>query len=103
MGLNIKLCGEVGMGQTAKIANNLALAIQMRSIAEAMNYAQAMGIDTKVLLEILSTSTSSCWSLTKSNPFPGVVENSPSSRNYDNGFASELSRKDLEIACSDAK
>lgn len=59
----------------------------MRSIAEAMNYAKAMGIDTKILVDILSTSTSSCWSLTKSNPFPNVIENSPSSRDYENGFS----------------
>lgn len=67
----------------------------MRSIAEAMSYAQAMGIDKNVLLDILSTSTSSCWSLTKSNPMPGALDNSPSSRDYENGFACDLSRKDL--------
>ena len=67
----------------------------MRSIAEAMSYADAMGIDIKALLDILSTSTSSCWVLNKSNPMPGAFENQPSSRDYENGFACDLSRKDL--------
>lgn len=28
----------------------------------------------------MSTSTTKCWSLDVSNPVPGVIENSPSSR-----------------------
>ena len=38
MGANFFDCEKPGMGQTAKIANNLALAIQMQSIVEAMIY-----------------------------------------------------------------
>lgn len=37
------------------------------------------------------------------NPAPGVVATSPASRNYENGFMSELMLKDLEIAQSSAK
>ena len=45
MGRNIVHCGPAGTGQTAKICNNLALAIQMASVAEACNLAQHLGLD----------------------------------------------------------
>lgn len=40
----------VATGQVAKICNNLALAIQMTSVAEAMNLGVKLGIDPKVLM-----------------------------------------------------
>ena len=46
------------MGQTAKIANNLALAVQMQSIIEAMMYGKSMGIDLKILTAIMNKATS---------------------------------------------
>ena len=58
MGKNIIDCKKPGMGQTAKIANNLALAIQMQSIIEAMMYGERMGVDLNVLTQIMSTATS---------------------------------------------
>lgn len=51
-------CAKPGMGQTAKIANNLALGIQMQSIVEAMAFGEKMGIDLKILKEVMSKATS---------------------------------------------
>lgn len=98
MGKTVKNCGKAGMGQTAKICNNLALGIQMRSIAEAMKLGAKMGIDSHVLKSVMEISTSSCWSLTKNNPQPGVDSSSPSSNNYIGGYACGLLRKDLDLA-----
>ena len=98
MGSNIFNCKKSGMGQTAKICNNLALAIQMRSICEAMNLGANLGMDPKILKNILSKCTSNCWSLNECNPMPNVVEDTPASRNYENGFASNLIQKDLFLA-----
>lgn len=57
MGKNFFYCGKIGTGQTAKICNNLALAIQMRSIAEAMSLAQSLEMDQKLLSEIMQKSS----------------------------------------------
>lgn len=57
MGKTFYNCGKSGMGQTAKMANNLALGIQMQSIVEAMVYGEKMGIDLSVLKEIMSSAT----------------------------------------------
>lgn len=98
MGKNFFNCEKEGMGQTAKLANNLALAIQMRSIAEAMNFGINLGMDGKKMVEILSTCTANCWSLTASNPVPKINDNAPASRDYENGFNCDLIRKDLQLA-----
>ena len=38
------------------------------------------------------------WSLEKYNPWPGVMDNVPSSRGYSGGFMAELMTKDLGLA-----
>lgn len=58
MGANFFDCGGPSMGQTAKVANNLALGIQMQSIIEAMVYGERMGMDLAVLKEVMSKATS---------------------------------------------
>lgn len=50
----------------------MALAIQMTSISEALSLGKKLGMDTKVLSEIMSTATASCWSLNAYNPAPGI-------------------------------
>lgn len=98
MGKNIFICGEIGTGQIAKICNNMALAVQMISVAEALNLGIKMGMDSKTLSNIMKVSTSRCWSVDTYNPVPGVLENVPASRDYEGGFSCELITKDLGIA-----
>lgn len=104
MGKSIVLCGEkVGMGQVAKLCNNLVLGISMAGVSEALVLGTKLGMDPKVLSQIFGTSTAQCWSVTAYNPFPGVMENVPSSRNYEGGFAVNLMLKDLGLVNSAAK
>jgi len=102
MGTNVFHCGAPGTGQTSKICNNLCLAIQMISISEGLSLGEKLGIDPKVLSGIMGTSTGSCWSLNSYNPRPGVMENVPSSNNYDGGFGVSLMKKDLSIVLDSA-
>ncbi|MBN3723026.1 3-hydroxyisobutyrate dehydrogenase [Burkholderia sp. Ac-20379] len=98
MGRNLVHCGPVGMGQVAKICNNLVLGISMAGVAESMALGAALGIDPKVLGGILSTSTGRCWSADTYNPYPGVIDTAPSSRGYTGGFGTDLMLKDLGLA-----
>ena len=50
------------MGQVAKLCNNLALAIEMAGVSEAMSLGTQLGIEAGVLAGIMNTSTSQCWS-----------------------------------------
>ncbi|GMH57596.1 hypothetical protein TL16_g06101 [Triparma laevis f. inornata] len=102
MGANIVHCGANGSGQTAKLCNNLAMAIQMVGTAEALNMGDSLGLDPKILAGIMNTSTSRCWSSDSYNPYPGVLEGVPAGNDYEGGFGSSLMLKDLGLATSAA-
>jgi 3-hydroxyisobutyrate dehydrogenase len=103
MGKNIVYCGGSGNGQVAKVANNMLLGISMIGTAEAMALGVSLGMDPKVLAGIINTSSGRCWSSDTYNPYPGVLENVPSSRGYTGGFGSDLMLKDLGLAAEAAK
>ncbi len=98
MGKNVFHAGDHGAGQVAKICNNMLLAIHMIGTAEALQLGTHMGLDPKVLSDIMLKSSGRNWSLEVYNPWPGVMEGVPSSRNYEGGFAVELMNKDLGLA-----
>mmetsp|Transcript_49789 Transcript_49789/g.89484 ORF Transcript_49789/g.89484 Transcript_49789/m.89484 type:complete len:337 (-) Transcript_49789:298-1308(-) len=102
MGKKVVHCGDVGMGQAAKLCNNLVLAISMAGVCEGHALAERLGLDQKTLASILNTSTARCWSSDTYNPCPGVMEGVPSSRGYTGGFACDLMLKDLGLATSAA-
>jgi 3-hydroxyisobutyrate dehydrogenase len=103
MGKNFFYCGENSSGQIAKTCNNLCLGITMAGLSESLALGVKLGIDAKVLSEIMAVSSGRCWSLDTYNPIPNVMENVPSSRNYENGFSMELITKDINIALDCAK
>ena len=103
MGKNIVHCGAAGNGQVAKVANNMLLGISMIGVAEAMALGVALGMDAKTLTGVINTSSGRCWSSDTYNPFPGVLDNVPSSRGYSGGFGSDLMLKDLGLATEAAK
>ena len=98
MGQNIFHAGDSGAGQVAKICNNMLLAIHMIGTSEAINLGINHGLDAAVLSEIMQKSSGRNWSLEVYNPYPGVMENAPASREYSGGFAVDLMTKDLGLA-----
>ncbi|XP_014488300.1 PREDICTED: 3-hydroxyisobutyrate dehydrogenase, mitochondrial [Dinoponera quadriceps] len=102
MGSRIVHCGDVGMGQAAKLCNNMLLAISMIGTAEAFNLGQKLGLDAKLLADIVNSSSGRCWSSDLYNPVPGILPDVPSSKNYEGGFDTTLMAKDLGLAQSAA-
>lgn len=98
MGKKIFHAGDAGAGQVAKVCNNMLLAIHMIGSCEALELGQQNGMDPKILSEILMQSSGKNWSLELYNPWPGVQENVPASRDYQGGFAVDLMAKDLGLA-----
>lgn len=98
MGAQVFRAGDNGAGQLAKICNNMLLAIHMIGTAEALQMGADHGLDPAVLSDIMKASSGDNWSLDKYNPWPGVMENVPSSKNYEGGFAVKLMNKDLGLA-----
>lgn len=103
MGKNIVHCGDISMGQVAKISNNLLLGISMTAVSEAMLLGTRLGMDPKILAGIINTSSGRCWSSDTYNPYPNVLPNVPSSRGYTGGFAGNLMLKDIGLALNAAK
>ncbi|HEX7035766.1 MAG TPA: 3-hydroxyisobutyrate dehydrogenase [Pseudomonadales bacterium] len=103
MGRNIFHAGGHGAGQTAKICNNMLLAILMAGTAEALALGVNNGLDPAVLSEIMKQSSGGNWSLNVYNPYPGVMENVPASRGYQGGFLVDLMNKDLGLAMQTAE
>jgi 3-hydroxyisobutyrate dehydrogenase len=98
MGRKIVHCGEAGAGQSAKICNNMMLAISMIGVSEAFVLAEKLGLSHQALFDVASTSSGQCWALTSYCPVPGPVPASPANNNYKAGFASALMLKDLKLA-----
>lgn len=102
MGKSVVYCGGAGNGSAAKVCNNLAMAISMLGISEALALGQSLGIAASTLTKVFNSSSARCWSSDTYNPVPGVMKGVPSSRSYDSGFASKLMAKDLNIAATSA-
>ena len=102
MGKNIFHAGDHGSGQVAKICNNMLLAILMSGTSEALALGVKNGLDPAVLSEIMKQSSGGNWALNVYNPWPGVMEGVPASRNYEGGFLVNLMTKDLGLAFENA-
>ncbi|WP_370032517.1 3-hydroxyisobutyrate dehydrogenase [Qipengyuania mesophila] len=98
MGKAVIHAGDAGAGQTAKICNNMLLAITMIGTAEAMTMAKKLGLDPQKFYEISSQSSGYNWSLNAYTPLPGVGVESPADKEYQGGFATALMLKDLRLA-----
>ena len=98
MGKRIVHCGDAGAGQTAKICNNMMLAVAMIGVCEAFVLAEKLGLSHQALFDVASASSGQCWALTSYCPVPGPVPAAPSNSGYKPGFASALMLKDLRLA-----
>ncbi|KAH6713439.1 3-hydroxyisobutyrate dehydrogenase [Leptodontidium sp. MPI-SDFR-AT-0119] len=90
-------CGEVGAGTAFKVINNYLSAITSLAASEALNIGTKMGLDVKLLTDVINVSGGQCWVTSQSNPVPGVQANVPSSRGYEGGFRLELCTKVLQM------
>jgi 3-hydroxyisobutyrate dehydrogenase len=65
---NILFMGEAGMGQHAKMANQIAIAGQLIGLAEALSYATEKNLDLNQVLAILSSGAAQSYSVTHYGP-----------------------------------
>ncbi len=91
-------CGAAGAGQTAKICNNMILAVSMIGVSEGFVLAEKLGLSHQALFDVVSTSSGSCWAVNTYCPVPGPVPTSPANNDFKPGFMTELMAKDLMLA-----
>lgn len=98
MGGKIVHCGHGGAGQSAKICNNMLLAVSMIGTCEAFSLAEKLGLSAQSAFDVMSTSSGFCWSINNYCPVPEVGPKSPADNDYTPGFATELMLKDLGLS-----
>ncbi|MDQ0190246.1 NAD(P)-dependent oxidoreductase [Alicyclobacillus cycloheptanicus] len=91
LGKNIVLHGPAGMGQHAKMCNQIAIATNMIGVAEAMAYAVKAGLDPERVLSSITGGAAGSWSL--SNLAPRMIRG-----DFAPGFYIQHLVKDLRIA-----
>lgn len=96
MGKNITRVGEVGDGQTAKIANQIVVGLTIEAVAEALVFASKAGADPAKVREALMGGFASSRILE-------VHGERMVKRTFDPGFRIELHQKDLNNALDSAR
>ncbi len=96
MGKNITLVGGNGDGQTAKVANQIIVALNIEAVAEALLFASKAGADPAKVRQALMGGFASSKILE-------VHGERMINRTFDPGFRIELHQKDLNLALQSAK
>jgi 3-hydroxyisobutyrate dehydrogenase len=96
-GQKIVHCGDIGAGDALKAVNNAMLAVHILSTAEGLATLKKMGVDPKVALDVINTSSGR--SNTSMNLFPERVI----SRAFPRTFRLALLEKDIGIAAQVAR
>ena len=96
MGKNINLVGGNGDGQTAKVANQIIVALNIEAVAEALLFAAKAGADPANVRQALMGGFASSRILE-------VHGERMVKRTFDPGFRIELHQKDLNLALDSAR
>ena len=64
-------CGGSGNGQSAKLCNNMVLAVQQIAVGEAFVLAEKLGLSAQSLFDVITGATGNCWSVHTNCPVPG--------------------------------
>lgn len=91
MGKNIIYLGKAGSGQNCKACNQIAIAGTIAAAAEAMHYAESVGLDGNTVLNAISKGAAGSWQM--DNNAPKMLNS-----DYEPGFFIKHFIKDLKIA-----
>jgi 3-hydroxyisobutyrate dehydrogenase len=96
MGKNIALLGPAGSGQHCKMANQIAGAVGIVAVFEALAYAKAAGLDPVKVHASISGGAAGSWAMTNLGPRALAGDFAP-------GFYVKHLRKDIGIAVASAE
>jgi 3-hydroxyisobutyrate dehydrogenase len=91
LGKKITYMGPTGMGQTAKLCNQVICALNIQAVCEGLMLGAKAGLDLRRLLEAVSAGAASSWMLI--NLGPKMIE-----RDFKPGFKIRHQQKDLRLA-----
>lgn len=88
--------GGAGAGQTAKMANQIALVAAVEGVCEALRFAQSARLDLDRTYEAISAGAAGSWQM--DNRWQTMARDE-----FDFGFAIDWMRKDLGLAIEEAR
>jgi 3-hydroxyisobutyrate dehydrogenase-like beta-hydroxyacid dehydrogenase len=91
MGSNVVHVGPSGSGQVAKLCNNMLLAIIVAGVAETFVTGAKAGVDPRVLLDVVRSSSGGNWLLDSWMPLTTFADD------YTPRFALDLLHKDVAL------
>ena len=93
---NVRMMGQAGSGQHAKMCNQIVVAGTMIGVCEALLYAKNAGLDCEALVAAIRPGAAGCWTL--DNLAPRILQD-----DFAPGFMVEHFIKDLSIALNEIK
>lgn len=90
------LMGPAGAGQLTKMVNQICIAGLVQGLAEAMNFAVKVGLDAKLVLDVISKGAAQSWQMENRGVTMVADE-------FDFGFAVDWMRKDLSICLAEGR
>ena len=96
LGKNITYMGGSGMGQTAKLCNQVICVLNIQAVCEGLMLGAKAGLDLRKLLSVVSAGAAGSWML--SNLAPKML-----ARDFEPGFRITLQQKDLRLALAAAE
>ncbi|MBE9564758.1 MAG: NAD(P)-dependent oxidoreductase [Proteobacteria bacterium] len=93
---SVKIMGESGSGQHAKMCNQIVVAGTMIGVCEALLYAKSAGLNCEKLVDAIRPGAAGCWTL--DNLAPRILRD-----DFASGFMVEHFVKDLSIALNEIK
>ena len=92
----MKLLGNAGSGQLAKMVNQICIAGLVQGLSEGINFGMKAGLNMEDVIEVISKGAAQSWQM--ENRYKMMIEDK-----FDFGFAVDWMRKDLKIAMDEAK
>lgn len=96
MGASVVLCGDVGAGNTTKLANQIIVACNIRALAEALTLAQKAGVDPEAVFQAIKGGLAGSTVMNAKAPMMIAGNDKP-------GFKIDLHIKDLNNVLDCAK
>ena len=91
MGKTVVLCGDIGAGNTTKLANQIIVALNIAAVSEALMLGKKAGVDPTVIYEAIRSGLAGSTVLDAKAPMM-------TAGNFKPGFRIELHIKDLSNA-----
>ncbi len=93
---SIRLLGEAGSGQLAKMVNQICIGGLVQALSEAVHFAKRAGLDAEQVFDVIQHGAAGSWQMV--NRHQTMINDE-----FDFGFAVDWMRKDFNIVLDEAR